>query len=97
MDMSFVDVVNETGPSSILGTQLAASLVGGSVVKILLNRGNLAGAPWFCQFDAYRQHWVKRYLLGGNRHPMQRLKIHLAKKGFQKNGHWDAFASLTVE
>ena len=96
MDMSFVDVANQTGPSSIIGTQLAATLIGGTVVKLLLDRGGVSPAPWFCQFDGYRLKWVKRYLMGGNRHPMQRFKIQLVKKGFQKNGHWDAFAQLSV-
>jgi len=96
MDMSFVDVANQTGPSSIIGTQLAASLIGSNVVKLILGRGKVLAAPWFCQFDGYRLCWVRRYLNAGNRHLLQRIKIRLAKKGFQKNGQWEAFKLLSA-
>ena len=93
MDLSFADGEQQTGPSSILGTQLASALIGGEAVRLLLNRGGTLPAPWFRQFDAYKQQWVKSYLWGGNKHPMQRIKLLAGKQMMQKIGLWDQLVS----
>lgn len=90
-DMSAFNPITQTGPSSILGTQLASTLIGGEVIRLILNREGTLPAPWYRQFDAYRQVWVKRRLIGGNRHPAQKLKLLLAKKSFKKQGIWKSF------
>jgi hypothetical protein len=51
-------------------------------------------APWYRQFDAYRQQWVKRYLPLGNRHPVQQMKYLLTRRAFERNGLWKAFSAL---
>lgn len=94
MDLSFADGEQQTGPSSILGTQLASAMIGGEAVRLLLQRGGTLPAPWYRQFDAYKQQWVKRYLLGGNKHPMQRLKLLAGKQLMQKIGLWDQLVSV---
>jgi len=93
-DLSQVDVKSQTGPSSILGTQIAASLIGGEVLRILLKRGESLPAPWYRQFDGYRQVWVKKRITGGNRHPIQRIKLYIAKQSFRKSGLWDDLSLL---
>jgi Dinucleotide-utilizing enzymes involved in molybdopterin and thiamine biosynthesis family 2 len=90
MDLSSVDIKSGRGPSSILGTQLAASIAGGEAIKILLGRDKLLLAPWYLQVDGYRQMLTKRRLRHGNRNWVQRLKrIILTKKlrvlGIDKN------------
>jgi molybdopterin/thiamine biosynthesis adenylyltransferase len=96
MDLSRVNVQDKSGPSSILGTQLASALIGGEVIRLVLNRGGSLPAPWFQQFDCYRNVLVKKKLLGGNRHPMQKLKLILAKQSFQKKGLWDDLSNLSL-
>lgn len=92
MDMSVFDPIEQTGPSSIIGTQLASSLIAGELVRVLLNRGAPLPAPWYRQFDAYKQEWVRKQVKNGNAHPMQKLKIQLAKRSFKKTGVWEAFS-----
>ena len=86
MDLSFVDIESGRGPSSILGSQLAASLAGGEAVKILLNRTDLLLAPRYLQFDSYRQILSKQRLRFGNRNWLQRLKRRIVKKRLESLG-----------
>lgn len=74
LDLAEVDIRHERGPSAGLACQLCAGVAAAEVVKILLGRGPLRAAPYFSQFDAYKQAFRCRYLRGGNRHPWQRLK-----------------------
>lgn len=96
MQLRTVDVSKQAGPSSILGTQLAATLIGGEVIRIVLGPEKLLPAPWYRQFDAYRQIWVKRYLWRGNKNPAQRLKLILVKRAFQQAGLWDGLNDLAL-
>ncbi|WP_231890747.1 ThiF family adenylyltransferase [Methylomonas koyamae] len=84
VDPSAVDLVNHKGPSTSMACELCAGVVGTQVVKILLNRGPILAAPWGLQFDAYRNKLVKTWRPGGNKNPIQRLGITLAKKQFLK-------------
>jgi molybdopterin/thiamine biosynthesis adenylyltransferase len=74
MDLAYLDVKNHTGPSAGLACHLASGVVCAEVLKILLNRGRIYAAPHYHQFDAYLGRFVRKRLLGGNRHPLQRIK-----------------------
>ncbi len=74
MDLSYLDFENRSGPSAGLACHLASGVVAAEVLKILLGRGRLYAAPYYHQFDAYRGRFVRRRLIGGNRHPLQRIK-----------------------
>lgn len=74
MDLQSVDPASGRGPSSIIGTQMAACLVGAEAVRILLKRAPSPLAPAYVQFDAYRQCIRRGRVRGGNRHPLQRVK-----------------------
>lgn len=74
MDLSFLDFENHTGPSAGLACNLASGVVTAEVLKILLRRGRIFEAPFYHQFDAYRGRFVRKRLIGGNRHPLQRIK-----------------------
>jgi molybdopterin/thiamine biosynthesis adenylyltransferase len=74
MDLSFLDVANHTGPSAVLACHLASGVVAAEVLKILLRRGRVYTAPFHHQFDAYLGRYVRRRVVGGNRHPLQRIK-----------------------
>lgn len=74
LDFRTVDPATGRGPSSIVGTQLAACLVGAEAVRILLGRGPSRLAPEYLQFDAYRRILKTGRLPSGNRGLLQRLK-----------------------
>ena len=74
LDFRTVNPATGRGPSSIVGTQLAACLVGAESVRILLGRGPSRLVPAYLQFDAYRQILKKGRLLRGNRGLLQKLK-----------------------
>ncbi len=74
MDLSSVDIKTGRGPSSIIGSQIAACLVGAAAIRIILKRGSIPTAPSYLQIDCYRQMVRKRRLHGGNRNWLQRAK-----------------------
>ncbi|EAR08971.1 ThiF family adenylyltransferase [Reinekea blandensis] len=96
MDFSRVSIQDKNGPSSILGTQMAASLIGGQALQLLLNRQAVRSAPWCLQMDVYRQKAVRRFVPGGNRFPLQKLKIALVRRAFRQNGLLGAMADLKL-
>jgi molybdopterin/thiamine biosynthesis adenylyltransferase len=63
-----------SGGSVGFACHLASGVVAAEVLKILLDRGPRRPAPWYFQFDAYRQAFRSGRLWRGNRHPLQRLK-----------------------
>jgi molybdopterin/thiamine biosynthesis adenylyltransferase/ubiquinone/menaquinone biosynthesis C-methylase UbiE len=80
-DLSYASIEDRTGPSTSIGCQLAAGVMGSESLKLLLKRGEVATAPEFLQFDAYRKRFVRRRLRWGNRSPWQRLKrVALARR-----------------
>jgi molybdopterin/thiamine biosynthesis adenylyltransferase len=91
MDLSSVNIESGRGPSSILGSQMAASLAGGEAVAILLKRRAPLLAPRYIQFDCYRQTLRKGRLAGGNRNWLQRIKRSALTKKFRSLGLDKAF------
>lgn len=80
VDPSAVDLVNRKGPSTIMACQLCAGVAATEVMKILLDRGPVRMAPKGYHFDAYRNKLALTSRPGGNRNPLQRLAIALAKR-----------------
>lgn len=74
MDLSYLDVDRRRGPSAGLACHLASGVVAAEVLKILLGRGRVYVAPFYHQFDAYTGRFVRKRLIGGNRHPLQVIK-----------------------
>lgn len=97
MDLSSVDIKSGRGPSSILGSQTAASLAGGAAVRILLGRGLPPLAPHYLQFDCYRQRLRKRRLRGGNRNWIQRLKRAIVERKLRSLGLDQALKDKAIE
>lgn len=79
-DPSAVDLAARKGPSTIMACQLCAGAAATEVLKILLGRGPVRGAPRGMHFDAYRNRLALTWRPGGNRNPWQRLLIGLAKR-----------------
>lgn len=65
VDPSTIDLINHKGPSTPMGCELCAGVVGSQALKILLGRGDVLAAPQGLQFDAFLnqsvvthwQHW----------------------------------------
>lgn len=73
-DISTADPESGRGPSSIIGSQMAACVAGSEALRILLDRGPSLLAPHYLQVDVYRRRVVARQIRGGLRNPLQRLK-----------------------
>jgi hypothetical protein len=70
-----VDFASRKGPSTMVACDFCAGLMGTSVLKVLLGRGNLRAAPWAMQFDAYSQKLRFTWRPGGNSNPLQQLML----------------------
>jgi molybdopterin/thiamine biosynthesis adenylyltransferase len=79
-DPSAVDLANHKGPSTIMACQLCAGAAATEALKILLGRGPVRVAPRGYHFDAYRNRLSLTWRPGGNRNPLQRVLIALAKR-----------------
>lgn len=79
-DPSAVDFANRRGPSTIMACQLCAGVAATEALKILLGRGPVRAAPRGYHFDAYRNKLALTWRPGGNRNPLQRALIALAKR-----------------
>ena len=88
LDRRYVSLAEKRGPSLSLAVQLCSGVAAAEVMKLLLKRGTVRGAPYFQQFDAYRGKFAVGKLRWGNRGPLQRLKLALLRRWLtnQKNG-----------
>jgi hypothetical protein len=80
LDMTQVDPSTGRGPSVGLACHLCSGVAATEVIKILLGRSPIRPAPWYFQFDAYRQRLYKGRLRWGNRSPAQRFKRWVTRK-----------------
>jgi len=76
-DRRYVDFAAQRGPSTAMACQLCAGIAATEVLKILLRRGKVHAAPMGVHFDAYRGRLAHTWRPGGNRNPLQRLKLAL--------------------
>lgn len=84
VDRSRVDLANQRGPSNIAACQLCTGAMVTDALKILLGRGKVAAAPHGYQFDAYRNRFRRTWRPGGNRHPLQRLGLWIARRQLRR-------------
>jgi len=82
VDPSSVDLARHRGPSTPMACELCAGVAATQALKLLLHRGKILAAPHGLHFDAYRNRLVKTWRPGGNRHPLQRIALYLARKQF---------------
>ncbi|MEZ4195419.1 MAG: ThiF family adenylyltransferase [Candidatus Paceibacterota bacterium] len=73
------DISERRGPSSIGAVQLCSGVVVLYALKILLNKGTVKAVPYYHQFDVMQERYIAKRLWFGNAHPIQRLKLLLAK------------------
>ena len=83
-DPSRVNLAEHRGPSTIAACQLCAGVTATEVLKILLRRGAVRAAPRGYHFDAYRSRFVHTWRPGGNRNPLQRIGLWIARRQLGK-------------
>lgn len=79
-DPSRVNLAERRGPSTVAACELCAGVTAVESLKILLGRGVVRPAPHGFQFDAYRQRFVRTWRPGGNRNPLQRIALWVARR-----------------
>jgi hypothetical protein len=80
VDRSAVDLAAGRGPSTSIACELCAGIAAAEVLKLVLKRGRVRAAPAGMQFDAYTGRLRRTLRPGGNRHPLQRLAIAIARR-----------------
>lgn len=95
-DPSRVRLDLKKGPSTVMACQLCAGIAATEALKVLLDRGSVRAAPFGLQFDAYRQIMRKTWLPGGNRNPLQKLKLMLGRRMLSQKFNLAAIASATT-
>lgn len=79
-DRSRVDLRARKGPSTVMACQFCAGVAATEALKILLGRGKVWAAPHGIQYDGYRNKFAHTWRPGGNRHPLNRVAIAIAKR-----------------
>lgn len=74
-----VNFARQRGPSTVMGCDFCAGMVGTAVLKLLLKRGEMRSAPWALQFDAYRQKLSFTWRPFGNANPLQQVLLALIR------------------
>ena len=79
VNMDFVDLLDKRGPSLGAACQLCASLAATEAMRLILGRKGVRPVPAYLQFDPYSRKLIRGRLRMGNRNPVQRLKLWIAK------------------
>ena len=78
-DKTRVDLRARKGPSTVMACQLCAGVAASEALKILLKRGKVWAVPHGIQFDGYRNRLAHTWRPGGNRNPLNRIAIAIAR------------------
>lgn len=84
VDPARVDLDRHRGPSTPMACELCAGVAATQVLKILLGRGQVLAAPRGLHFDAYRDRLRHTWRPWGNRNPLQRLGLVVARRRLQR-------------
>jgi molybdopterin/thiamine biosynthesis adenylyltransferase len=79
VDATRVNLAERRGPSTGIACELCAGVASSEALKILLGRGRVWAAPHAIQFDGFRNRVAHTWRPGGNRNPLNRLAIAIAK------------------
>jgi hypothetical protein len=79
-DPAYVDFARQRGPSTVMACELCAGIAATEALKILLGRGRVYAAPVGTHFDAYRGVLRRTWRPWGNRNPLQRLVLAIARR-----------------
>lgn len=79
-DKTRVNLREHRGPSTVMACQFCAGVAASEAFKILLKRGKVWSAPHGIHYDGYRNKFAHTWRPGGNRNPINRLAIAIAKR-----------------
>ena len=79
-DKTRVNLKERRGPSTIMACQFCAGVAASEAFKILVQRGKVWAAPHGIQYDGYRNKFAHTWRPGGNRNPINRIAIAIAKQ-----------------
>jgi molybdopterin/thiamine biosynthesis adenylyltransferase len=82
MSEANVSLKEKRGPSSVGSVDICAGVVTITVLKILLKKGKVKALPYYHQFDVMRNKYVIKRLWFGNKNPLQKIKIFIAKRKY---------------
>ncbi|MBI4698491.1 MAG: ThiF family adenylyltransferase [Nitrospirae bacterium] len=80
MDLNLVSLKQRTGPSLAIACNLSSALTATEAVNLILKKRTVKAAPYYFQFDPYRQIYKKGYMPMGNKNPVQRFKRWFLKR-----------------
>jgi molybdopterin/thiamine biosynthesis adenylyltransferase len=86
VDRQAVDLGAHKGPSTVMACQICAGMAATEALKIMLKRGRVYAAPVSIQFDAYRGSLKRIWRPWGNRSPLQRVAIAIARRQLGVSG-----------
>lgn len=79
-DPSRVDFLAGRGPSTVMACHLCAGMLATEILKILLGRGDVVTVPHVMHFDTYRHRLSRSWRPFGNRNPIQRIALSIARR-----------------
>lgn len=85
MNLKKVDFDSKEGPSLNIGCQICSGMAATEAVKIILKKGKIKSVPNYFQYDPYIQKLRKGRLLGGNKNPIQKIKLKIVKYILERN------------
>ena len=97
-----VDFASHKGPSTTMACEICAGIAATESLKILLRRGKVVAAPRGLHFDPYRNRLAKTWRPGGNRNPVQKLALRIARRQLTRDPNEsaapsDGYQPLTTE
>jgi molybdopterin/thiamine biosynthesis adenylyltransferase len=84
VDRSAVNLEARKGPSTPMACMLCSGIAATEALKILTERGKVWAAPYAVQFDGFRNKLVRTWRPGGNRNPLQKLALSIARRQLLK-------------
>ena len=75
-----VNLWEHRGPSTSMACEMCAGLAATQALKYLLHRGPIVRAPRGMQFDAYQNRFVTTWRPRGNKNPIQKIALFIAKR-----------------
>ncbi len=85
MDFKKVNLDLKTGPSLNLACQICSGMAGAEAVKIILKKGKVRPVPSYAQYDPFLQKLKKGTLVGGNKNPVQKVKLKVVNYLLERN------------
>lgn len=79
-DPGRVDLEARRGPSTPMACDLCAGIAATEVLKLVLRRGRVRGAPHGLHFDAYLGRLARTWRPGGNANPLQKLLLSIGRR-----------------